>query len=723
MSRTSFESCLLAVLLFTGTVPAIAQVKATPFVTGLNGPVAFVQDPTDPTVQMVVEKRGIIWVVQNGVKQTPAFLDISDPAGIASSGEQGLLGLAFAPDYATSRRFYVSFTNANGPTNASGASVIARFLRDASDPHLADATTRFDLQWPGGLRYIPHPPINGVTYTNHNGGNIAFGPDGYLYIGLGDGGSGNDPEHRAQNPQSLLGKMLRLDVSVSASDPEGYDVPPTNPFVGNAGVLGEIWAFGLRNPWRWSFDWPRAGSTGALVIADVGQGTREEVNFEPLGMGGRNYGWRNREGTVATPGVPGTPPYFTPLVDPIWEYDRNAGRSITGGFVYRGNALGSAYRGRYFVADYATSKVWSLGLSINPGSGLAVVTDVTDHTTELGSAATNISSFGVDAFGELYIVNLGGSVHRIDPLTAPAPGSCAAADPYVSVGGGACIGGAWHSRARGTDLNGDERADVVFQNTSGQLFAWFMNGKAFADGDFFTPGQVDDSNKRIVGMNDFSGDGRPDLLVQHQVSGALSFYLMGGADGLTRTAEVVWPVAVNTPWRVVATGDFDGDTHADVLWTNPSTGQLYLWFMQPASGQPGYGGPSGSFRGGFVVDTNMNAIALGVSAWRIVGAADINGDGTSDIFFQNDSTGDLGVWTMAGAVASLTSVMAPARASTAWKIRAVGDFNLDQHPDLIWQHATNGGLYIWSMVGPRLAVGSSLSPSQVNPVWQVMGPR
>jgi glucose/arabinose dehydrogenase len=315
-----------------------------------------------------------------------------------------------APDYATSGRFYVNFTNPSGHT------VIARFRRATSTPPLADRASRFDLRWPSGLRYIVQP------YSNHNAGDLAFGPDGYLYVGMGDGGSGNDPENRAQNPSELLGKMLRIDVNVPDSDPNGYAVPPTNPFVsgGPAGVLREIWSFGLRNPWRYSFDLPSRGGTGALIIADVGQGAWEEVDYEPPGRGGRNYGWRYREG--AHNNVTSPPPVYnaSSLVDPIHEYGRTAGRSISGGYVYRGAALPS-YRGRYFFGDYVTGRVWSIGLTINPSTGEATASAPTDHTTELGGASVlgNVSAFGVDSNGELYVVShTNGSIVQI---TSPAP--------------------------------------------------------------------------------------------------------------------------------------------------------------------------------------------------------------------------------------------------------------------------------------------------------------
>ena len=387
--------------------PALAQLRADLFTAGFSQPVAFVQDPSQANVQVVVEQGGRVRVIQNGVLLAQDFLDLTTV--VLSGGEQGLLGLAFAPDYATSRRVYVNFTNSSGHT------VVARFLRDAGDPLRADPATRFDLVWPGGLPYIEQP------FANHNGGNLVFGPDGFLYIGLGDGGAGGDPGHRAQNPLTLLGKMLRIDVSVGPGHPTGYSIPPGNPFAGRADVLHEIWAFGLRNPWRYSFDDPAHGGTGALVIADVGQNSWEEVDYQPAAQGGRNYGWRIREG--AHDSNLSMPPFSQPLTDPIHEYSHADGGAITGGFVYRGSALGGAYTGRYFFADISASRVWSLGLSIN-GSGEATKTDLAEHTAELGNGANSLSSFGVDANGELYLVSYGlGAIYKIafDGTTPPPP--------------------------------------------------------------------------------------------------------------------------------------------------------------------------------------------------------------------------------------------------------------------------------------------------------------
>jgi hypothetical protein len=215
-----------------------------------------------------------------------------------------------------------------------------------------------------------------------------------------------------------LGKFLRIDVNVSDADARGYTVPADNPFVGVSGYLGEIWSIGWRNPWRWSFDDPARGGNGALLVGDVGQSQREEIDYEPAGRKGRNYGWRNREGTVDN--VTSRPPAFLPLTDPIFDYNRSQGQCVTGGYVYRGTALRATYRGRYFFADFCAGRVWSLGLSIS-GTGDATATDVIEHTTELGGTALgNVSAFGVDSTGELYVCSFNGSIRRLS-MAAVAP--------------------------------------------------------------------------------------------------------------------------------------------------------------------------------------------------------------------------------------------------------------------------------------------------------------
>jgi glucose/arabinose dehydrogenase len=388
MTRRAGLCTLLLLLSFPPA--ALAQLRPQVVAQGLTNPVAFIVDPADPSTFYVVEQRGTIRTVRNGEVAPGLFLDLR--SSISAGGERGLLGMAFAPDGGQSRRFFVNFTNQDGHT------VVARFTRRSDGD--VDAASRFDLQWPNGRRFIEQP------FSNHNGGHLAFGPDGFLYIGMGDGGSGGDPMHFAQNPNSLLGKMLRLDVNVPDTDPRGYRIPGDNPFLDRQPIaaLGEIWAFGLRNPWRYSFDdWTRGG-TGALVIADVGQTAREEVNWEPRGMGGRNYGWRLREGRqdydIRQPAA------YGPLTEPVFDYPRSEGQSITGGYVYRGRALDPMFNGRYFFADYVAGRVYCIGLHLDDrqeatAADRVELTQLLGGTSELGL----ISAFGVDAEGELYIVS------------------------------------------------------------------------------------------------------------------------------------------------------------------------------------------------------------------------------------------------------------------------------------------------------------------------------
>jgi len=438
----------VAVSLWLVTSPAYAQLQAQVYVSGLSAPVEFVQDPTQPNVQFVVEQGGRIRVIQNGSLLSTDFLDLRGqvtPAG----GEQGLLGLAFAPDYLTTRRFYVNFTNLSGDT------VVARFKRMVSDPLRADPASRFDLGWPGCQRYITQP------FANHNGGNLQFGDDGYLYIGLGDGGSGGDPFNNAQSASSLLGKMLRIDVNVPDGDPRGFTVPASNPRPFGPEVVAAVmcstaipyqqtgksdlmWDIGLRNPWQYSFDLLSHGGSGALIIGDVGQNAWEEVDYEPYAMGNRNYGWRNREG--AHPYDNSIPPTRLPLIDPIHEYDHTVGNTVIGGYVYRGTTLGAPYFGRYFFADL-TGRVWSLRLLRNPTTGEATATNLFEHTSDLGGTGTFglVSAFGLDANCELYALSYtkGQVVRLTSAQAAGMAGGCAPPDPFASLGGGIFMNGAW----------------------------------------------------------------------------------------------------------------------------------------------------------------------------------------------------------------------------------------------------------------------------------------
>ena len=297
-----------------------------------------------------------------GVLPEP-FLDIRSL--VLSGGERGLLSIAFHPHYAQNGFFYVNYTNLNGHT------VVARYSVSPSNPNRANPSSA-----------VPIITIN-QPFANHNGGQLQFGPDGYLYIGMGDGGSGGDPGNRAQNLGDLLGKMLRLDVD-SASP---YAIPPSNPFRTQTGARAEIWSYGLRNPWRFSFD----RTTGDLWIADVGQGEWEEIDFQPAtSIGGENYGWRRMEGSHCFP--PGSSCNPSNLVLPVIEYDHDFGCSVTGGYVYRGTR-NPRLIGHYIYGDFCSGMIWSATRTSN---GVVTIHD-------LLNAPFNISTFGEDVTGEIYV--------------------------------------------------------------------------------------------------------------------------------------------------------------------------------------------------------------------------------------------------------------------------------------------------------------------------------
>ncbi len=384
-------SAAMASASLAGVLPSLDMV---PYASGFTQPVVFVEHPTEANTFIVVQQNLLARVVVNGTVQATNFMSLVGQA--TSGGERGFLGLAFDPNYATNRRLYVNFTNPAGET------VIARFQTQANNPLVVDMSTRKDFVFQG-LAFIDQP------FSNHNGGNIMFGPDGYLYIGMGDGGSAGDPGNRSQTPSTLLGKMLRLDVNVPDNDPEGYNIPANNPFVDNVPIdaLEEIWAFGVRNPWKWSFDDFGYDATNGLLIADVGQNAVEEVNYVSSQAGGENYGWKRFEGNNL---FSGTPLAYEPHTGPIHTYSHAFGFSITGGFMARGSRMCS-YHGRYFFADYVNRRVWSFQLT---GAGGA--TDVIEHTSDLLNGATlpNLSAFGRDSTGQLYICGYStGIIYRI----------------------------------------------------------------------------------------------------------------------------------------------------------------------------------------------------------------------------------------------------------------------------------------------------------------------
>jgi glucose/arabinose dehydrogenase len=322
----------------------------------------------------IVEQRGMIWTIDPANPGTPTqFINIA--ARVRSGGEQGLLGLAFHPDFETNGRFFVDYTNLGSDMVISEFSVDANGIGDPNSER--------------NLLTISDP------FPNHNGGMLAFGPDGYLYIANGDGGAGGDPLNSGQSLDTLLGKILRIDID--SGDP--YGIPADNPFAAGGGEP-EIWDWGLRNPWRFSFD----RATGAMLIGDVGQDRVEEIDLETPGDGGKNYGWNRLEGERcyknATCSANGT-------TLPVATYSHDLGCSVTGGYVYRGSANADVLTGGYIYADYCSGKLWVFNADDALASGRATV-------DEVGQVSFNVSSFGEDEAGEMYIVDHGGAIYRIE---------------------------------------------------------------------------------------------------------------------------------------------------------------------------------------------------------------------------------------------------------------------------------------------------------------------
>lgn len=320
----------------------------------------------------VVEQAGVIWILQDGKIISPAFLDIRDRVGCCAL-EQGLLGLAFHPDHGRNGHLFVHYSDLNGDT------VVQRF---------ATSTDRNRADPKGDGIVLTHTQ----PYHNHNGGQIAFGPDGYLYIGFGDGGKAGDPHDNGQNPLTWLGAILRVDVAY----PQGFAVPPDNPLLRNGHGAPEIWVYGLRNPWRFSFD----RLTGDLYIGDVGQNNWEEIDFQPAGSrGAENYGWSRMEGSHCyKKGCD-----YNAFVAPIIEYHHSdGGCSVTGGYVYRGESLKSL-QGSYVYGDYCSGLIWAL----------LQTTDGEWTNTLIVESGLKISSFGEDESGEVYVVDHGGGIFRL----------------------------------------------------------------------------------------------------------------------------------------------------------------------------------------------------------------------------------------------------------------------------------------------------------------------
>jgi autotransporter-associated beta strand protein len=494
MTATHRTAAVVVAVLAAGLcqcdVLAQSALELTRVATGLTNPLYATHAPGDPQRLFVVEKTGAIKILNlasGTVSATPFMTAAVTSAGIGltTDSERGLLGLAFHPNYQSNGRFFINSTDSAGTTR------IREFRRLTADQ--VDSTSARDVL------SITQP------YSNHNGGWLDFGRDGHLYIAMGDGGSSNDPHNYSQDRSSLLGKMLRLDVSgddFPTDATRNYRVPATNPFVGQAGMRGEIWAYGLRNPWRNSFD----RATGDLYMGDVGQSAREEINFQPAASaGGENYGWRVREGTIST-GLTGQS--GTPLVAPIYDYVRGSGTfqglSVTGGYVYRGPV--AALDGQYFFGDYVRGRLFSLVFNgTTPGAfngtNFTSRTDWTASTTTTAGTIGNISSFGEDAAGNVYLVSYGGSVFRIGlpalSWSVAGTGTWSAAATNWTTGSGSAA--AWNAQRRAVftptqavvRLTGDVSVGLGLEFRGAQARLEGVGGRVILAGTTSTLNQID----------------------------------------------------------------------------------------------------------------------------------------------------------------------------------------------------------------------------------------
>ncbi len=604
---------------------SIQDVEIRSVVGGLSNPVDIAAPPDGSGRLFVVQSGGAIRIIENGTLLSTPFLSL-DSSIVLSGGEQGLLSLAFHPNYAANGLFFVYYT-ASSP---SGAVTIARYSRSTGNPRVANPTSGTILL------QIPHD-----SFTNHNGGKLLFGPDGYLYISVGDGGSGNDPLNSGQTLATRLGKLMRIDVDTGSP----YAIPADNPFAGNtctaptSGICPETFAYGLRNPWKMSFD----RLTNDLLIGDVGQDQREEIDLLPWSSaGGENFGWRIWEGTRCNTSVGGVTTAVcnaTPQTPPIMEYDHSAsgagtgfcGGSVTGGFRYRGAQVGGL-DARYLFSDYCTGRLWHSWLD-NVGTWQrAIFADTSFH----------ITTFGEDSNGELLFAS-GDTIYRF---------------------------AAWNGRlAQLPNFNGDGRADLVWRNrVTGQTALWLMNGTGTID----TATLQADSNWSVTHTGDLNGGGSADLIWRHRIDGRTAAWLMNGTTPGTSAVLLADP-----NWAVTHVADFNGDGRQDLLWRNSASGQTAIWLMN------GLGATS-------------SAIILNDPQWSVVTTGDLNGDGRADLVWRNANSGATAVWLMNGLGKIAAEVIF---ADPAWAVTGVGDFNLDGRADLVWRNDTTGATAIWLMNG------------------------
>ena len=623
------------------TAPAPYTMRLQPFLTGLSRPI-LIRNAGDGSKRLfVVQQGGVIRVVQPGVTAPTNFIDLSSKitVPVSAGDERGLLGMTFHPQFATNGKFYVNYTRVGD-----GATQIVEYKTTTGTGN----SNSGDIAQERVLLTIPQP------FSNHNGGMIEFGPDGFLYIGMGDGGSGNDPGNRAQNRAQLLGKFLRIDVNVASGSPVPYAIPPTNPFTGantarcdggsttSGNTCQEIWAIGVRNPFRWSFD---RGGTRQLWAADVGQNEIEEVDIV---TGGANYGWRVYEGNSCTNNDPSlcTASNYTP---PIFQYTHAGGRcSITGGYVYRGTQ-GSLPSGAYIYADYCSGEIlmWQ-----------------NNQQTVLQDTPRFITSFGEDEDGELYVCYSNGQIDRISRAKASADfdGEFKTDLSVFRPSNGAWyILNSFNSSFRAQifgqsgdiptpeDFDGDNITDIaVLRPSDGNWYYFSISTGTFAGVRFGQSGDV-------PAQGDFDGDAKADFVVFRPSNG--TWYRQNSSNG----AIVATQFGQNGD--VPAEADFDGDGKYDISIFRPSNG---AWYRLNSS--------NGAFYG----------IVFGQSG-DVPVQGDFDGDGRADIAVYRS-----GNWFILN---SLNGAFQATQFGIATDTPVVGDYDGDGRDDIAVFRASNGTWY------------------------------